>query len=347
MKKDNNLKSGQILIMVLLVLMILGITVVTVTNNLVKDTQESYQNIDYETLYSESETQIVNIAENLSIEKKAGDEIEALVYTLLGETGFTQDNGYIVSCAKYTDDPLTTQAAQCSISPDNTNAEIDMSDEPRIDVRVLDYLYINSVAVGKDESITFKIDPSIATQSNMFVVLLEDDAQGNPLSGRQAALEVILDFRYQGLDGQTRYSSVRGVYDETGGTVFSSGINNNIFSFNQEIVGPHSFRFSLNRVLLEIENQYTQGIVSSGSIQPVGLRFKPIIPGGEQSIFLTVTTDNYQQGIAQSRGITSTAYNINDNNEAFGPQPILEGNIPLHKSPSVFDYILRSGGAIQ
>lgn len=324
-------KEGQILVIVLIVLMILGITIVGVTNNLIADTKESYQNTEYDSLYSIAESQVLNIAQNLDVKSS---NFSRDISEILTQAGYPIDD---IDCSVPSSIGVDIiRAYRCQIS------DIDSNDaNVYVDFLVEDSANLENIEVGKDETVTYKLAPDAGTYGTFSISLTDND--GQPFND-PAAIEVILDFEYMGFDGVTRFSSVRGIHRVNSSSPFGSATN--IFFTDIAALGS-TFTFNLDESIDSITdpNIYTYSFVS-GSVRPQGLRFKPIIPvSGPASLSISVSA-NPIGNIAQSRTIIATSYKLNSNDELFGPQPVVEGTIPFFKSPAIFDYVLRTGGEV-
>ncbi|MCA9386165.1 hypothetical protein KC717_05960, partial [Candidatus Dojkabacteria bacterium] len=164
-------------------------------------------------------------------------------------------------------------------------------------------------------------------------------------AGHGVSIEVSVDFSYVGTDGQTRYSSARGVFDPNG--VFPGAISNNLMTITSMGPAQNRFNFRISDVRSRLIDPayYTTNFVT-GSVEVHGVRFK-LVSDSIQSVFMDVVVmSGGYQDIVQSRKFEGTAYILNENGEIFGAQPFIQGSVPAFKSPPVFDYILRSGTTI-
>lgn len=342
--EKNQLKSGQILVIILIVMLVLGIIVVSVTNNIIRDISQSRQNTQYESLYSVSEKHVLNLAQSLPIGEVLGtEELTDEVKAILTDTSININN-LETECVE--DITLINRTAIICEVFDDTNPELTDSE---LRIRVIDSPFLENVPVAKDETVVFKIEPSIFSTGggNSSLVTVSLGGEGINDANYNIALEVMYDFKYIDRDGDEQYSTVRVVFDKE--PLLFSNLQDEFFLIKK--INPNSFTFDYNA---DFENRikasYLGSLVpSSSAITPVQFRFKPIIhtanPEDIPTILLNVETAPVQN-IIQSRIFEATSFTVKDG-EIFGAQAFVEASVPAYKIPSIFDYVLRSNGDIQ
>ncbi|MBD3363091.1 hypothetical protein GF362_05205 [Candidatus Dojkabacteria bacterium] len=320
-KKINHNLKGQILVIILIVMLVLGITVITVTNNVIRDISQSKQNTQYESLYSTAEKHVLNIAQSLPSDNVTPTNVQ----TTLEDSGFDD-----VSCDTADDDSPDSPSVICSVT-DPTNPV----DDAELQIKVKDSPHIIRAVLAKDEIIAFKLNGDLEGHGQTLDVTMEGEGD--------IAIEVILDFKY---NGASEYNAVRGVYDRNL-SVFTN-LQDNVFDMPITGTGD-GFYIDYDSLKSNIASSYLANFTTGdpGDIELLQFRFRPIIKTGDPNsmptIYLSVINSdtNFNQAIMQSRVFDATSYVMKDG-KIFGSQAFATASLPLHKYPSILDYVLRS-----
>lgn len=340
----NKHQNGQILVVILIVMMILGITIVAITNNVVRDVQQSSTSQTYEKLYTNSEEMVLQLTQTSDITSPAQIDIAKI------ESIFSDFIDSKQECNTSTDTDGRIEMKCSGISQSQSSANISKS------LKVVDSPFIESMKLTKDDFVTFKIDPYAVPsfdKNNTFNISLEGDNIDS--SDIKASIEVILDFMYTDNLGLQQYSSVRGIFDRTG-DMFPNQVND-YFEFqtvgNSSVKNSFSFSYKdLQDNILDPSSHFQKilGSTDPNSIIPVGIRFKLLYETIDKSntpnIFITIKNTSPQQ-LIQSRIIEATQIQQNENSEFFGAQPKVSTTIAMFKVPAILDYGLRSENDIQ
>ncbi len=332
-KKFIDSKKGQVLVIVLIIMVVLAITILTITNNTIRDIEQSDANIKYENLYAEAEKITIDLGQGLDYtdDELEVQEIKSRLDSLLGISSTCEEE-------KENEKHLITCSGTSTDTEDNTFS---------ITARVTDSNQIETVRLLKDDTIIYKIDPTQPfNSSNIFTITMSGESMDNPEI--EAGIEVAFDFKFVDKTGQIQYTTVKGIFDRTG-NLFQNQ-ENHYFDFMPIGTSPHNvFSFSYNTLIENIlaENEEIASQLNPNpQIEPVAFRFRLIYPTETKesipSIFISVQTSN-PQSVIQSRTIDSTVVELRDIDEKpFGPQPFVTSSIPTHRTPSILDYVLRS-----
>ncbi len=327
--RQNQKLSGQVLIIVLIVLMVMAITIVGITNSIVRDTQESIQNTDYETLYSASESQVLGIAQNIPlVSTMTPTEKQNAINTYLFSLGYMKEDGYSTICEVQSDNSILCDFKEFGQS---TRSTLKLDDKP----------YIDEAMLRRNENIVFRINPDAGNIPDTITVNLSASDNSNTVA--DLAIEVILDYRASN-GTNTFYGSLVGVYqNNTNNNPFNALDNSSAISFgNANPLDLNSFNFSISAAITTISaKKYIPTATPPYTIKPVGIRFRLISNPTPESVLISVTADQYQD-IVQSRTIEATNYKVNEDLEQYGSQAFVKGTIPAYKAPAVFDYTLRT-----
>ncbi|KXK26581.1 MAG: hypothetical protein TR69_WS6001000587 [candidate division WS6 bacterium OLB20] len=300
----NKRYPGQILVIVLLVLSILGIFVVSIATSTQRDVEERVRNEKYEQYYSLTERRLLQLIQETNLDSTlTGLENDLTNCTRVGNTGR-------YNCT-YTD-----------------VSETDSLDQVSIDVTLEDTNEVRQLQLQKDQ--TFMMNLQNGGSGYRGVIQMQ-------WTGPQVAWVVSMDYRDLN-DG--RYKVIKGVYDgnPTGSRVYEQAIpNNNTFTFEPLVLSgvtqpaANAMQFNISSVDLTGSNW-----------RPLYLRVKPIIASGELLTELTVTGGTgfpNQVRTYLGEGISAEESNTGDDS----PTAILEVQLPLHPAPAeFFDYVLRS-----
>jgi hypothetical protein len=336
----NKYKKAQILVIVLIVMMVLAITVVSVTNNLLRDIQQSKYNTEYESLYAAAEKHVLNLAQSIPLGSDAFIDT-ARVQAILQDAGFIIEDG---DC-RTPDDPLEGWII-CKVK-DPSNPELENAN---IIVKIEESTNIENVELSKDEIIVFKMS-SVDNEyvGNTFTISLTGEGISDP--SLAYAVEMAFDFRYT-IDGVTQYLTIREVFQPS--TKLFESYDATLL-YPEQIINQSNGTFeydSLKNKAVEsmIRENYIENTDPSASItiDPLALRFKLLIntPADQDSynapsVFISVLASG-DHTIIQTRKFQATAYNTLEDDILFGPQALVEANVPMYKIPAILDYILRS-----
>ncbi|MBW7953188.1 MAG: hypothetical protein QY330_01870 [Candidatus Dojkabacteria bacterium] len=193
--KNRRLK-GQILVIVLLVLSILGIFVVAIASNTRRDVAERVRNEKYEQYYSLTERRILQLVQSTNELDTLSEIVQATDECISGVSSGTYVCSYLDSSQDESDDTVS------------------------IRVNVQDTNRVESLQVEKDQ--TFKVDLNIGERGYKDIIRMK-------WTGSSVAWIISLDY-LDLTDGM--YKVLKGVYDGSG-NVYVQGITTNSFTFNQ------------------------------------------------------------------------------------------------------------------
>lgn len=193
--KNRRLK-GQILVIVLLVLSILGIFVVAIASNTRRDVAERVRNEKYEQYYSLTERRILQLVQSTNELGTLSEIVQATDECISGVSSGTYVCSYLDSSQDESDDTVS------------------------IRVNVQDTNRVESLQLEKDQ--TFKVDLNIGERGYKDTIRMK-------WTGLSVAWIVSLDY-LDLTDGM--YKVLKGVYDGSG-NVYVQGITTNSFTFNQ------------------------------------------------------------------------------------------------------------------
>lgn len=193
--KNRRLK-GQILVIVLLVLSILGIFVVAIASNTRRDVAERVRNEKYEQYYSLTERRILQLVQSTNELDTLSEIVQATDECISGVSSGTYVCSYLDSSQDESDDTVS------------------------IRVNVQDTNRVESLQLEKDQ--TFKVDLNIGERGYKDIIRMK-------WTGSSVAWIISLDY-LDLTDGM--YKVLKGVYDGSG-NVYVQGITTNSFTFNQ------------------------------------------------------------------------------------------------------------------
>lgn len=359
-----NYKRGQILVIVLVIITVIAIGVVSTTNVLIKDTQNTDQENRYNTIFS--------VAEDLAIQfgLKFGNPGSSNRVEVFGEgtfVDFLDGTGFKIregSCSEITKDG-EYPCFQCEVEREEVSEENDataLNKEANLGgtVSVCDTPYIENAEVNKDEILVFNLEEAAPEDSLDGIYTLS--ILKNSITPQNATLflEVTADFTYKVIpSGEERNASVKRLIQvQTNGTLFNNSINSNPVNLKYiTVTGNHDaeyFRYNFNVATIEanIENEtdtnagyiyhmYPQG-ADIDVIKINQLRIKPYMrPNSGGRLRIGIRTDNPQIEITQGRTIEANIYEIQDGVQT-GSQAIVKSTIPATKFPTFFDYIIKT-----
>jgi hypothetical protein len=330
-------QKGQILVIVLIVMMILGITIVAITNNVSRDVKQSASTQYYERLYTKSEDLVFQITQTEEMLNPESVEAEFI------QEVFSKEVENLIDCSQEFSFFNTKSIISCSGVDTNTDSANETTT-----LRITESPFLEEVLLSKDDFVILKIDPALINPSsqfhdNVFNVVLTGEGIDNP--NIDMAIEVVLDFAYTDLTNTQQYSTVRGIFDRTG-NMFPDLIND-YFVFNSSETGPvkNSFTFAYRTLTNNIQNGLFRDLMNSNNISPIGLRFKLLYKAPDKenvpNAYISVSHD-YPQPIVQTRMIEGTRSQTNTQGEFFGPQPRVRTSIPMMKIPAIMDYAIRT-----
>ncbi|MFQ5492623.1 MAG: hypothetical protein ACE5DX_00470 [Candidatus Dojkabacteria bacterium] len=207
--KKEQLK-GQILVIVLLVLSILGIFVVAVATNTRRDVIERIQNEQYEQYYSLTEKRMLQVVQQVQISSSI-DGLEDVFGECEPGSGIL--NEYICEFAdKPEDDSLDTALVRVTIQDDNN---------------------IEKLPVEKDQTFKISLDDGSARG---YLGLVEMQ-----WTGADVAWVITLDYRNPNTG---EYKVIKDVYDKSG--VYYQPVTTHAFTFNDLVQGSQTLPPSNN-----------------------------------------------------------------------------------------------------
>jgi hypothetical protein len=302
--------TGQIMVIVLLLLSVLSIIALTITLATIRDSQEQVQNKKYQEYYSLGERMI------LDVQKAIGNSTIATGAPLQFNSDATGTLLKSENCVNGGAVALVyCDFKQVPTSEATTSGGLATYD---VHVEIADSTTITGQTVGQDQDI-----------------LLDLGAGNNTvdLSWPQNNIDWNISFDY--LDAANNFVTRKLVYTAGSPTVvgpYADVVNaagdDNCFKIYQNPAG------NINSLRIET----TVATCTPALVTPLYLRFKPV--GGIASVNLSrvAQTAPLQRTI---RTVTTSSNSVNDNVQ--NPTSVLETKYLLTKSPlSLFDYVLRT-----
>lgn len=345
--------------MVLLTMMVLAIILISVVNNTVKDSNQSKNNIIYETLYSVAEKNTVDVVHSFKDIFINLDKASLIAH--LEGLGYDPAD---ISCNQSAQKP---ECIVCQFDDAATQKYFanQLGDQPQsLLMNVCDSKELRSIETVNGNHVFFNLVGSGKDASGNPVDSIKFEVTWEPLNNKPLptfAMEAIIDIKFRDVAGQTQYTSLRGVY-KNGSSKFPDLIEDQ--SPNAEYIKfsavTQGLTFTLNKNSIT-SNLKSEGAVTSYTrylanktnpeLEIVGARFKPIFDNGvkDETIKISVrATDGFNNpldNISQSRYVQTIAYINNPDSSAdgiSGSQASVETGVPIYQPPGIFDYILRS-----
>lgn len=310
---DLKTKSGQILIITLLVLTIIAIIVVSLVGLVNRDIQQVVSTEQYEEAYNTSETQLKKV---LDVYGKPNTTLSEIINTFNSPSD--------ISCNE-TD--LVQKIYTCGV------ISSEFSDVPlRTTIVAKDTNKVTDFPIYKDRTFDMGLD------GYLDIIEFWWD--------KYAAIEFILT--YSDANG---VQSVRDVYDPDAVIYnsFSLSVSPPIHTFNFRAIPGRSYATSVAINISEIITTQSAGTASPVSVvgsggTPISLQIIPRMNDRFDSILLNAQGNNTLKD--QIREFTSSSYN--EAGGASTPVASIETKIPLAPQPdSILDYAIITDGTIQ
>lgn len=358
-------KKGQILIIVLVTMMVLGIILISTTSILIKDTQISQSTNKYEELNAYAEKMAFQLGikyanpqkDNIKISTYASEaemsEMSSEISDLFRILGLETNN----TCGK---DTTLDTCYKCDISFDESvsqqysdediDTQLSNPKDMKAIARICDSFNIENAELFKDEILVFSL-AGVAkdiVENKTFQISWENNEKL-----RNIGIEVSIDFTYKARDIEN-YGTIKSVYKPNNSNLFPLNLNSNNNSYITFSGTGESFNFKLNdlETSLKDNNGYFKHF-HDNNIQIINykqIRVRPILKS-DIPIAMKISMkilENPPIRIVQGRSIEVTTYEQSNNIQTEtdggfrGPQASVISTVPAAKFSGLFDYVLKN-----
>lgn len=367
MNISKHLKKGQVLVMVLITMMVLGIIIVSTSSNLVKDIQSTQETNRYETLNAYAERMAFELGlefanplkNNFSIsvfsEVPAAENASARLNTLLEESGWKTRNTCILKNDCYSCDIEFDSTNLPQFEDSGINTQITNPQDLKAVAKICDSKEIKNAEVYKDEILVYDltgINKSTIESKNFQIDWEQQDRL------RDIAMEVSIDFVYK-VGTESLYGTTKAIYKPTTSSIFGANLN----SENQTYIpftntGDSSFRFNLSNFESNLNNSngyfkhLKGGTISIERYSKI--RIRPVIKSNTPvAVKISVgTAETPPMDKVQGRTIEILVYeesqdvNIETGGGFRGSQALVISTVPAAKMSGLFDYILKNDNTL-
>ncbi|MBP9758163.1 hypothetical protein KBD45_00570 [Candidatus Dojkabacteria bacterium] len=364
MNISKQIKKGQILIIVLVTMMVLGIILVSTTSILIKDSQISQSTNKYEELNTYAEKMAFQLGlqyanpqkRNLNISIYASEpetsKMNTDISNLFETIGWKTVNSCII-------DPTIENCYECNIAFDESisgkftdedlNTDLSNPSNVKAIARICDSYSIKNAELFKDELLVFNLS-GVSTntiESKTYQISWESNEKL-----KNIGIEVSVDFSYKAR-GIENYGTIKSIYKPISSNEILNDLNLNNNKYISFTGTGDSFEFRLEN--FENSLKTTDGYFKHFSDDDFEItnykqiRLRPIIKS-VMPIAMKISMKTLEEPIeiVQGRSIEVTTYEQAEDIETEteggfrGSQASIISTVPATKFSGLFDYVLKN-----